>query len=79
MSDKHHCNGAAYLEADGTWSWECRIQDGTERGKAGSEEEAITHVRDVERIINGKKDFKKKHVPIYRAVQAVKTEYVRVK
>lgn len=73
------CNGAAYQEVDGSWNWECRIQDGTERGIAANEEEAIKHVRDVERHMNGKHKFKKKWVPVYRAQHTVKTEYVRVR
>lgn len=61
-----------YLHADGSCSWEYRIQDGTERGTAPNIDAAVDAIKSGMRTLNNTK-VKRKDIRLVRAEQVIQT------
>ena len=59
---------------DGTWVACVQIQDGVERSKHGSMDEAVTAYKSGHRALNNTK-VKRKNVPVYRAVPVPEPQF----
>lgn len=65
-----------FVQGDGTFDCECRVQDGTERWKEESMAVAVKSVIKAALVLNNHK-ITKKDIAVYDAVQVVETKWVR--